>query len=380
MDENVFEVTVKDLTSDGRGVVESPSGKVFFVAGVWKAETIKVQQASDDQGRAELRLLEVLKPSSARVVPPCRYQGHGADSCGGCAWQFIDYEAQLAAKQERVESQLARIGIVHRIEPIIASPNNLGYRNRAQFKTNGSVMGFVAARSNHIVDVHDCLVLDDGNRELLRNLRAQLPNTQWQNEGAGRWNTVDICAGNEGQTVSLNERLPFRQANEQQNARLKEWLRSKMGKLERSMPVLELFAGSGNLTELIADLGFETIVAVDVVADGVRRLQSRNLQGVQAMAADLYDASAFARVAEVISPAVLVLDPPRDGFRERGNLFEKQSNIKDIFYVSCDLATLCRDLAFLQSRQYKVREVQPLDMFPHTPHVELLVHLRKKGG
>lgn len=378
--ENTFEAVVKDMTSDGRGVVENPTGRKFFVAGVWRDEKIRLSQSIGASGKHEVILQEILVPSTDRVAPACPYHGHDVDTCGGCPWQFVNYQAQLSAKQSRVQSQLERIGVKYGVKTIIASPITEGYRNRAQLKTDGSVLGFVAAKTNQIVDIDDCVVLDTANRKILRTLREGLPNTSWTIERAGAWRTIDICAEHSDQRISVDKRLPFLQANQQQNNRLKQWLTEKLETLDRSLPVLELFAGSGNLTRVIAELGFTSVVAVDGAGASIEQLQSMALPGVQALPLDLYDAASFKQLKKMITPNVLVLDPPRDGLRERSDLFEKRTSIKDVFYVSCDLATLCRDLAFFREKQYKVREVQPVDMFPHTPHVELLVHLRKKGG
>ena len=376
---NTFEAVVKDMTSDGRGVVESPTGRKFFVAGVWRDEKIRLIQSIGASGKHEVTLQEILEPSTDRVAPVCPYHGHDTDTCGGCPWQFVSYQAQLSAKQSRVQSQLERIGVKYGVKIIIPSPITEGYRNRAQLKTDGSVLGFVAAKTNQIVDIDDCVVLDAANRRILRTLREGLPNTSWNTERTGTWRTIDICAEHSSQTVSVDKRLPFLQANQQQNNRLKQWLAEKLETLDRSLPVLELFAGSGNLTKVIAELGFTSVVAVDGAGESISQLQSLALPGVQALPLDLFDAASFKQLKDIIRPHVLVLDPPRDGLRERSDLFEKRTSIKDVFYVSCDLATLCRDLAFFREKQYKVREVQPVDMFPHTPHVELLVHLRKKG-
>ena len=378
--ENTFTATVKDMASDGRGVIKAPSGHVVFVAGVWVGEQIRVQIAKDASGKRQAVLLEILQASSQRITADCRYHGHSVDNCGGCPWQFVTYRAQLDAKQARVMAQFQRLGVKHCIEPIIASPSSLRYRNRAQLKTDGCELGFVAAKTNRLIDIEDCLVLDDNNRQILSDLRAQLPKPDWAPAKTESWNTLDICAENPDQTVSFNRRLPFRQANSAQNHSLKDWLREQLKNLDRGASVLELFAGSGNLTRVIAELGFQRVVAVDAAGDGIRQLLAQAWPAVEALAADLSDSSSFERLRKIVEPEVLVLDPPRDGFRVRGDLFENQSKLRDIFYISCDLATLCRDIEFLQSRGFKVRQVQPLDMFPQTPHVEVLVHLRKRGG
>ena len=72
-----------------------------------------------------------------------------------------------------------------------------------------------------------------------------------------------------------------------------------------------------------------------------------------------------------------MLDPPRDGLKIKGKLFDKKRGIKTVLYISCDLATLTRDVKFMQEQGFKIKEVQPVDMFPQTPHIEVLVHLQR---
>jgi len=378
---DTFSALVRDLGSTGDGIVEHPGGRVFFVAGAWPGErvTVRVTALKGRHGRAAL--LRVEEAFSGRVEPACPHHGFGADDCGGCPWQFASYEAQLDAKQRRVEQALARLGIgADVIQPIIASDHQLGYRNRAQFKTDGRRLGYVARGSRALVDVRECPVLSEANRRTLAQLRSRLPNVAWRPPGKRDWTTLDI-AEEEGEgegACSVNRRLPFRQANSPQNTRMREWLGDRLSGLPRELPVLELFAGSGNFTRVIAGLGFERIAAVEAAPAALAELERSRLDNVSVMGLDLYVEGALARLRrETGAPGILLLDPPRDGLKDAAALFAPRlPPFRHVFYISCDLATFARDASVLLGAGYRTVEIQPLDLFPQTPHVEILGYFR----
>lgn len=291
---------------------------------------------------------------------------------------FADYPAQLQAKQQRVEQALQRLVPNLQICPIVPAPEPLGYRIRAQLKTDGQALGFVANGQRQLVAVDDCLVLTDANRTTLKSLSATLPNPSWTPTGKQVWTTLDIDESISPSEVSINKRLPFQQANRPQNEAMRAWLARRLQGLSRDLPVLELFAGSGNFTEVIAAQGFQTITAVEVVPDAITALAARHLPGVTPVTCDLFDDSAFAELlAHQRNAEVLVLDPPRDGLKCRSGLFDRRRRLRDVLYISCDLATFTRDLRDFLAAGYILDELQPVDLFPQTPHVELLAHLRR---
>lgn len=371
---------VKDLASDGRGVVIHPSGRAFFVAGVWPQEqgTFKVTGTKGRIGFAELVSLEASTRSLSRVAARCDHHGVSRAHCGGCPWQFIAYPEQLAAKQQRVQQNLLRLDCADKVLPILASPSEWAYRNRAQFKTDGIQLGYVAAQSNQLVAINRCPILSEQNQQTLQQLQARLPNPDWQPLRKQKWTTLDIDEETQANAVSVNERLPFRQANSLQNCVMKQWLQRKLVAIAAQKTVLELFCGTGNLTEVIVDSGAEKTIAVEGVEAALTQLRDKKLGGVTCLACDLFsEAGAEKLLPHVKTAEILVLDPPRDGLKVSAPLFIKKSALRSVFYISCDLATFCRDIATFQQQGFKVKEIQPLDMFPHTPHIELMAELKK---
>ena len=376
-----FTAEVVDMASDGRGVIHHPEGRTCFVSVVWLGEkgTFRLTDIKGRTGSAEV--VELTQVAPQKVTAPCVYHGHSAKHCGGCAWQSIEYSAQLQAKQTRVEKALANLCKPDAIAPILGAEQTEGYRNRAQFKTDGSKLGYVAPSSNNIVDVETCLVLTPHNAATLANLRQQLPNSEWQPKRKEPWVTLNIDETHSADEVRVNERLPFMQANSSQNKLMKDWLAERLARVDLANPAIELFCGSGNFTEVIAAAGFPAVAAVEVVGDALSALQAKALANVSVHGINLYEEGGLEKALKTQPKAkTLVLDPPRDGLKERAALLKKSCKIRDILYISCDLATFIRDVTDLCGAGYKLVAVQPVDQFPHTPHVEILAHLRVKGG
>ena len=382
----LFEAWVQGLTDTGDAVVNHPDGRRFFVPGAWTGERIRVRplEVKSQYGLGEL--VEVLEPAPERLVPPCPHQGFSAGKCGGCPWMMVGYAAQLAAKQARVQRALTRLQADLQVAQILVASEPLGYRVRAQLKTDGRELGFVAAGQRRLAPVQDCVVLTDHNRATLRELQTQLPNTAWHPAHKGGWTTLDLDESVSAAGVSVNRRLPFQQVNASQNQAMRQWLAERVAPLSqqakvlaKQAQVLELFCGSGNFTQVLAAAGFSSIIAVEAVPEAVTALADLQLPGVSPVVCDLFDSAAFQRLLQDNAQAeILVLDPPREGLKVRDGLFGKHSRLREIFYISCDLATLCRDLQDMLAAGFAIVEAQPLDLFPQTPHVELLVHLRRR--
>ena len=378
---DIFEAEVRDLASDGRGVVAHPSNRTFFVSGVWPGERgeFRINELKARIGFASLHKL--ISASSHRVQPLCAYHGHGPQSCGGCPWQYIDYEAQLQAKQGRVRSAITRLTDKSVVKPIIPSPDIWSYRNRAQLKTDGVSIGYLGFQSHTLVDVDVCPVLTDKNQRTLSDLRAMLPQGPWRSGKKNAMTTLHIDEDRDASSVSVNQRLDFRQGNSAQNERMRDWLATQLENIAKGAHVVELFCGSGNFTEVILAQNFATLLALEASQSAVDTLVRREHASstlLQAKACDLFAERAFAPFKKELSQSqILILDPPREGLKYKEGLLPKKHQFSHIFYISCDLATLCRDLAYFLEQGFTVDEVQPLDLFPHTPHCELLVALKR---
>lgn len=373
-----FVGTVRDVSAKGSGVVEHPGGRVFFVPGVWIGEQ-GIFRVTGLKGRfGHARLDQLIESSPHRVVPGCAHHGHGPADCGGCPWQFMDYAAQCEAKETRVRTAMDSLGAGPAVKPLWPSPRVYGYRNRAQLKTDGSRLGYVAASSNRLVPVVDCPILTRPNRSTLQKLLGRLPEPGWKPERGKPWTSLDIDENVSAETVVANRRRPFGQGNTEQNRRMQDWLAATLENSDPTAPILELFAGDGNFTAVLASLGFNSIFALDSAPQPIAALADKQLPGVTAEVCDLYAEGVYAGLRKTLKTTrILVLDPPRDGVRHIDSLLDRARQLERVLYISCDLATFTRDISKFLSSGFQLEEVQPLDQFPHTPHIELLGSLTR---
>lgn len=368
-----FESRVRDLSADGLGVVDGPEGRIFFVRGAWPGDegTFEVERLERRYGFA--RLVDLKKKSPERVDPRCPSHGFGPGKCGGCSWMIGSYPSQLAQKSHRLRFSVKRAQLVEDesvVKEIWGAEEPWAYRNRAQFKTDGTQLGFVSEQSHEIVDIAECAVLNKKMAELLSTMRTQMPRADWKPAPPHHWNFIDIDDEVAPDAIALNCRRPFRQGNSDQNLRMTDWLRSKLEGLRPAAPVLELYAGAGNFTRVFSRSGFKRIAAVEF---SKAALASIDLPGVTCVESDLTRYGSFNELARRFPDTeILFLDPPREGAKGIGGLAGRLPKLKRIFYVSCDTATFVRDAVDLKKQGARLVELQPLDLFPQTPHLEVL--------
>ncbi len=388
---------VRDMASDGRAVVKHPDGRLFFVSGAWLDEEVRIRPKGAQRGIGFGEVVEVINPAPVRREAPCDHHGHKDNACGGCPWMFVEYAAQCQVKQSRVVQTVAAMGASPDvIRTLWSSPNELGYRNRAQLKTDGKALGYAQKRSHTLVDVERCPVLNREVQEQLVQLRRQLPNSAWQpnyahikvskrsqprQKSPPVWRTIDI--DDVSAVPRLNQRLPFRQGNSQQNTRMRQWLSKQCASMTSVAPgsdvaILELFCGAGNFTDILAATG-QPVLAVEASAECLETLNAKGLSSVVTHKADLFNAASLEAVGHMAASAsVLVLDPPRAGLPVRQPLLRPLKQLHTVLYISCDLATWARDCADFIDAGFQLEEVQPLDLFPQTPHIELLSRLERR--
>ena len=368
-----FEATIRDLASDGRGVAEAPDGQVLFITGAWQGERVQVRRTRQG-ARVSAELVKILEPAADRISPTCDHQ----HQCGGCPWMFVNYDAQLSAKAGRLRGAVNTLTLGHLEPRLHPSPRQLGYRNRAQLKTNGKVLGYLGANTHEIVDVRACPILTEKNQGQLTRLRRELPNNKWRPKTRQKWVTLDI--DDQRSSPLVNQRQTFRQTNDDQNATMGRWLARTLKSLASPAGLVELFCGSGNLTSVLAS-GFpdHKITAVEGDEGALEQLLSLGLPNVEIQHRNLFSATDIEAMSETLPAAQgIVLDPPRDGLKERNALTPLFAESPWVVYISCNLATWQRDAHFLQEQGLSLTQVEGLDMFPQTPHLEVLSVFERK--
>ena len=166
----LVDLRIEDVAFGGKGVARE-QGKAVFVPYTIAGEIVSAQVVREKKQFAEAELVEVKESSSDRVTPQCPYFGR----CGGCAYQHISYEHQLAIKWRQVRDALQRIGKLKNVpmRPIIPSPKPYAYRNRITVHAQDGVIGFFRRDSHQLIDIEHCPISTDEVNRVLTELRAQ---------------------------------------------------------------------------------------------------------------------------------------------------------------------------------------------------------------
>ena len=380
-----FKGEITHLSQKGLGVVQHPeNGLSYFVAGTWpgdRGEFETTDRTLNNKKYGYARLIRLIQPSHHRKTPECRFLGFGGNDCSGCPWMIADYDSQLEQKKNRFLYAMHRAGFDSadlNIGSVHPSPDLFGYRNRFQVKTDGEKLGFVAEGSHHIVQIKDCLILNQTCQQHLRILHKHLPNHEWIPVKGNDWNFIDLDDQSPAEPVLLNRKRSFRQGNDTQNQWMKAWLKDALGQHNNSHKIVELFCGSGNFTEVIAQTGCPEILAYEADPQAIAALRQRNLPGVDARTANLYHPLIWKILKNNVRNAdILILDPPRSGLKTLHGFFEIFTTLKIICYISCDPVTFARDALIFCKNGWKFSNIQLVDLFPHTPHIEIMATFHK---
>lgn len=401
------------MARGGEAVVETSRG-IVLVQGGLPGERIELMVISSKRGADRGRLKRVLRPSELRRSPPCPV----ASQCGGCPLMPGEESLQREVKLGfLIEACRGLPGADQTRTAWVASPRAVGYRRRARFAWHRDVMGYRAFRSKRITNIEDCIVLTEPLRvawsEVRRNVgkslegegQIQLELTETDRVVVSLESSVDqppalyeacralaqhrgiagvtLRTSGTGHSASWGspevmveaETGPIRgpvggffQANDEVNVKLVRTV------IDLAQPegqrILELHSGIGNFTIELAERAAK-LIAVE-----------RDPQAVQACRENLKQqglrANVIAGDANQPPPGrfdVVVLDPPRQGAK---SLFEDRRLLpgpKRVVYVSCDTATLARDLRLATSKGYRIDQVIGFDMFPQTAHLESVVRL-----
>jgi 23S rRNA (uracil1939-C5)-methyltransferase len=379
-----LEVEIERILPGGYGLAHA-EGKTVFVSLAAPGDRLRVRVERQQGNVLFASIEEILVASPLRIEPPCPYFGR----CGGCDFQQLAYENQLAAKAEIIRDCLHRIARLDVVPEIVVtpSPRDWRYRMRAmwQIDRNEQMVGYYERGSRRVCDVVDCAVLMPELQETLERVRS----TDWH-EFPAEMKHLEVVAGENGVSLAprfaefetweleltiLDERYSYNaEAFFQINpALLAPLIEFALGDVTGDSAV-DLYCGVGLFTLPLARR-FKRVIGVEGNPNATRFAQ-RNLSRARLENARIVTAS----VAEWFKGRTLhadfvLLDPPRAG--------AESSVIKGILdfaaprvtYVSCDPATLARDLKKLIAGGYAIESLRAFDLFPQTHHVETVVRL-----
>jgi tRNA/tmRNA/rRNA uracil-C5-methylase (TrmA/RlmC/RlmD family) len=378
----IIQVQIGPVAHGGHFVARY-NGQVIFVRHGITDELVNIKITSVISKIAHADVIEVIQPVTSRVSPPCQYVG----ICGGCDFQHINISRQRELKAEIIKEAFLRIGKmdlaqlgfelkVSAVEPA----DGLHWRTRMDFAVspNGRI-GFFGARSNHVVEIKDCLIADK------RMNVGELSSRQWKSDArveVAVSSTNEVSIMRSGRSISGPTQIieqvgentfkispsAFWQSHRAAPVELVKAAIAQLG-VKPADHFLDLYSGVGvfaaAILKEINDRGFVTLIESDktAVADARRIfLNKSNVKIFQGLVAQ--------QLPLVKRADLMLLDPPRTG---AGDVVVKQMvkfKPRKIVYVACDPAALARDAKTLADLGYKMDHIQAFDLFPMTQHIE----------
>lgn len=410
--EKIERATITDYGYDGEGVCRV-NGKVVFVPYTLKNETVRVQLKDEKSSFCNGKLVEVESASPLREEPPCHYYG----KCGGCTYQHTDYATELQIKKELLEKQLSKVGFNGQID-VVKSGMEYGYRNKIKlFVSEMGCLYLKRRKSNGQCHVEECLLVGDKINHAIGTINTFLENSGHKKDYSevvirqeedivlinfyrttrqeinyqglylmlgSNYGIFETFKGKTshriGQKVLKCEEfglkcefspLSFHQVNDYVGKRLYQTVIENL----TGKNVLNCYSGAGVLSGVIAKQG-KRVVGVELGEaehDDAERLKDINnlfyLTNINGDCGEVLD-----RLEEHFQ--TVVIDPPRGGIAEKVVQAINRLDFERLIYISCNSATLVRDLGRLQG--LKIKEVKLFDMFARTGEYETLVILDKR--
>jgi 23S rRNA (uracil1939-C5)-methyltransferase len=401
-------------------------GKATFVPLTLPGEEVRVRIMEEKNSYATAEPEEIMNRAPERVMPNCRHFG----ACGGCHYQHANYEAQLEYKQAILRETLERGGVSapQKIEVLAGSP--WAYRNRIRLALDGAGrVGYRARRSHDVVPIAECpiaapvlvkaalhaeetlkavkpafqtneisLFSNADETEVLASIAVHGSATggfdrmfdEWKKSNPPLVGAELIEQGHAGQVPrvigrtgnrSLNYRASGMDYRVDQGAffQVNRWLiddlSGKVAANRRGRLAWDLFAGVGLFAKRLAQ-NFEQVIAVESAPMATEALK-HNLEGTSGRFLQAETLAFLKTQAKTATPDLIVLDPPRMGLGTETTSLLAEFGAPAIVYVSCDPATLARDLRALLSSGYELGSVTLADLFPQTFHLESVVELHR---
>lgn len=377
-----FQSKVQDFNSQGFGVVRHPQGKVFFVPGVWLHEVAEFECDESDLHNPKTTFAKVksfIETMPQRREVACEHWGFTDSTCAGCPWMIVDYSTQCEQKDKKVLEALEKSKVdlsKTQVHTIWSSETEWAYRNRVDFKTNGNALGFVSFEKT-FTPIQDCLVLSKKMQKQFKLAKRKIQKLKIKT--SDELLSVALDENTSIENLNVPNHISFQQGNNSQNLKMQLWLKKNLENHARDEGVLELFCGNGNFTQILSDLGFSTIVGVEGDEASVFSLKQKALPNVIAITENLYKPNSFSQIQTQISnPKILVLDPPRQGLKNATQLLKLFPSLNSIYSFSCNPLSFAKNAKEFLEAGFILKEIQPVDLFPQTPHVEVLSVFMKK--
>jgi 23S rRNA (uracil1939-C5)-methyltransferase len=362
----LIDLKIEDIAFGGKGVGRE-HGKAVFVPYTIEGELVSAEILREKKQFAEAELVQVKESSPHRVTPECPYFVR----CGGCAYQHIDYEHQLAIKWRQVRNILQRIGKLKDIplRPIIPSPKQYEYRNRITVHVQDRVIGFFQRDSHRLIDIERCPISCGEVNRALTELRERNPRD-----------------GHYTLRTSSSRRV-FSQTNDEVANALRDLIIDLVPSDQNLL--IDAYCGAGFLAKALLHK-FERVVGIDWDKFAIAAAKENATEKETYIAGDVEEELQQVGAGHANRPPVndidrgrlrpiarttIIVDPPATGLSANVRRSILDLAPTTLIYVSCNPATLARDLKELHGK-FTINSVTPLDMFPQTAEIEAVAHLR----
>jgi 23S rRNA (uracil1939-C5)-methyltransferase len=410
---DALQLLIEKLLYGGDGLAHHGT-RVCFVKDVIPGEKVTARVDKVKSQYLLTSLVEILTPSLNRINPVCPY----FNLCGGCQWQHIEYTHQLHWKAQILKECLARIGNIQdpTVLPPIPSPSVFNYRYRTSLKvriTKEPVIGYFKRESHDIIPVTHCALLtaplnnalekcwellqsepdffkdilelnmlfvNQSNQVIIsfKNRKNKTKSRFLFQNGLKKFLTHKDIDNEEIMGISFKrDTESFYQINYRQNLLMINLVLRYFSPV-KNKKILDLYCGCGNFSLFLAREG-AGVTGIDsnsfAVTEAVYNANLNNMKNCNFIKADL-DRTTCSLPHDTFQ--AVLLNPPRSGC---SNKILKQIagiNPDTVVYVSCNPSTLVRDVRKLINSGYTIEEIQPLDMFPQTYHIETVVKLTRR--
>jgi len=360
-----IEFEIEHIDPLGQGVSKK-GGSVTFIAATLPGETGTASVYKRAKGVQFARLQSLDQLADNRIDPECPH----FKQCPGCQFLHTDYASELGYKKAALLRHLGKLGIDESSIELVPAPRRLAYRNRVQLHYRHKYIGMLDTVANEVLEIPECKII----RPELQPAFDEIYEGTWTEEHSGHGHCELYYKSGEV-SLSWNEDYShggFSQVYEEMNLELQNRVQSLLEESSASS-LLDLFSGTGNLSETYAKNGGERVL-IDSHNEYPESAKPDNFHQM-----DLYEDQCLPNFTRKVGGKqfdAILIDPPRRGFSGLNN-WVKKIKPDHVLYVSCNPASLAWDIQNLKTK-FRVRSIQLLDLFPATAHFETLVWLEMR--
>lgn len=367
-----MKVRIDKLDNFGRGITYIDN-KICFIDNALPNELVEIEITKDKAKYYEAKVIEYYEVSPNRIKVDCPYY----ESCGGCSLRHLEYKEENKFKEEKVKELLKHIGKLDvKVNSIIYGPEN-NYRNKVTLHKSKGKIGYFVKGTKNIIPIDNCLLLDEVINNNIKNIKDDSNEIVIRSSNDSKellMNDNDYFITSIGDKKYYLSKNSFFQVNKFLTKDLYDLIRKAINK--NYLNCLDLYCGTGTIGIYISDL-VDSVIGIDYsesnIKDANKNVKLNNINNISFICDKVEN-----KIDTFKNIDLVIVDPPRSGLDNKTKKYLMEINPERIIYVSCDPATLARDLKELNTN-FDILEVTPVNMFPRTYHCESITVLEKNN-